>query len=56
VKVLLVNLGSEPFVIERGMRIAQLVIAPVTRVTFQEERSLADSSRGGGGFGSTGHD
>jgi dUTP pyrophosphatase len=56
VKVLLVNLGSEPFVIERGMRIAQLVVAPVTRVRLQEEKSLADSSRGAGGFGSTGHD
>jgi dUTP pyrophosphatase len=55
VKVLLVNLGTEPFVIERGMRIAQLVIAPVTRVELQEERSLADSARGAGGFGSTGH-
>jgi dUTP pyrophosphatase len=56
VKVLLVNLGSEPFVIERGMRIAQLIVAPVTRVTLQEETSIAESSRGGGGFGSTGHD
>jgi dUTP pyrophosphatase len=56
VKVLLVNLGSEPFVIERGMRIAQLVIAPVTRASLQENTKLADSSRGAGGFGSTGHD
>ncbi|MBV9066073.1 MAG: dUTP diphosphatase [Methylobacteriaceae bacterium] len=56
VKVLLVNFGSEPFVIERGMRVAQLVVAPVTRVDLQEETSLANSSRGGGGFGSTGHD
>jgi dUTP pyrophosphatase len=56
VKVLLVNLGSEPFVIERGMRIAQLVVAPVTRVDLQEETRLAESSRGAGGFGSTGHD
>jgi dUTP pyrophosphatase len=56
VKVLLVNLGSEPFVIERGMRIAQLVIAPVTRASLQEETKLAASSRGDGGFGSTGHD
>jgi dUTP pyrophosphatase len=55
-KVLLVNLGSEPFVIERGMRIAQLVIAPVTRASLQENTKLADSSRGAGGFGSTGHD
>ena len=56
VKVLLINLGSEPFVIERGMRIAQLVIAPVIRVELREKKSLAGSSRGGGGFGSTGHD
>jgi dUTP pyrophosphatase len=54
-KVLLVNLGSAPFVIERGMRIAQLVIAPVMRVELQEQTSLADSARGSGGFGSTGH-
>jgi dUTP pyrophosphatase len=56
VKVLLVNLGSEPFVIERGMRVAQLIVAPVTRVDLQEGTSLANSLRGGGGFGSTGHD
>lgn len=56
VKVLLINLGSEPFVIERGMRIAQLVIAPAIRVELREKKSLAGSSRGGGGFGSTGHD
>jgi dUTP pyrophosphatase len=56
VKVLLINLGSEPFVIERGMRIAQLVIAPVIRVELREKKSLAGSSRGGRGFGSTGHD
>ena len=56
VKVLLVNLGSEPFVIERGMRIAQLIVAPVTRAELSEERSLSNSSRGAGGFGSTGHD
>jgi dUTP pyrophosphatase len=56
VKVLLINLGSEPFVIERCMRIAQLVIAPVIRVELREKKSLAGSSRGGRGFGSTGHD
>jgi dUTP pyrophosphatase len=43
-------------VIERGMRIAQLIVAPVTRVDLQEGTSLAESSRGDGGFGSTGHD
>ena len=56
VKVLLVNLGGEPFVIERGMRIAQLVVAPVTRALLLEEKSLENSSRGTGVFGSTGHD
>jgi dUTP pyrophosphatase len=56
VKVLLVNLGTEPFVIERGIRIAQLVVAPVTRVSLREESALAESSRGAGGFGSTGQD
>jgi dUTP pyrophosphatase len=55
VKVLLVNLGSQPFIIERGMRIAQLVVAPVTRIELKEENSLGNSPRGGGGFGSTGH-
>ncbi len=53
-QVLLINLGSEPFVITRGMRIAQLVIAPVIQLAL-EERSLAgETSRGSGGFGSTG--
>jgi dUTP pyrophosphatase len=56
VKVLIVNLGTEPFVIERGMRIAQLVIAPVMRASLQEETILAASSRGVGGFGSTDHE
>ena len=56
VKVLLVNLGTAPFIIERGMRIAQLVVAPVTQVELSEERSLAESPRGSGGFGSTGQD
>jgi dUTP pyrophosphatase len=54
VQVLLVNLGDEDFAITRGMRIAQLVIAPVARVSV-EERSLAgETTRGSGGFGSTG--
>jgi dUTP pyrophosphatase len=52
--VLLVNLGDEDFAITRGMRIAQLVIAAVVRTTI-EERSLAgETTRGSGGFGSTG--
>ncbi|BCH27995.1 dUTP diphosphatase [Mesorhizobium sp. L-8-3] len=54
VKVLLVNLGDEDFLVTRSMRIAQLVIAPVVQATI-EERSLAGSTgRGAGGFGSTG--
>lgn len=54
VKVLLVNLGREPFTIERGARIAQLVIAPVTMVQIVEESVLDATERGAGGFGSTG--
>jgi dUTP pyrophosphatase len=54
VKVLLVNLGEEPFVIERGMRIAQMVIAPVTQVAVREAMETSETTRGAGGFGSTG--
>jgi dUTP pyrophosphatase len=50
----LINLGREPFTIETGMRIAQLVIAPVSRVTIQETDALDETARGEGGFGSTG--
>ena len=54
VKVLLVNLGEDEFVITRGMRIAQMVVAPVVQARL-EERSLAGATaRGSGGFGSTG--
>ena len=54
VKVLLINHGDEDFFVERGMRIAQMIIAPVTQVSI-EERSLAGATeRGAGGFGSTG--
>ena len=53
-KVLLVNLGGEPARIARGDRIAQLVIAPVCRVSFATAAVLEPSSRGAGGFGSTG--
>lgn len=55
VKVLLVNLGTEPVTIERGMRIAQLVPAAVTRARLVVVDSLDDTARGAGGFGSTGH-
>ena len=54
VKVLLVNLGEEPFEIERGMRIAQMVIQPVSRAVLAEVEELNESARGAGGFGSTG--
>jgi dUTP pyrophosphatase len=54
VKVILINHGDTPFVIERGMRIAQMVIAPVTRADMIEATSLDETGRGGGGFGSTG--
>ncbi len=52
--VILVNLGGEPFVVKRGERIAQLVVAPVVRATFVEREDLPPSKRGTGGFGSTG--
>ncbi len=54
VKVILANLGSEPFPIKRGDRIAQLVPAPVQRTVFEEVVSLDETTRGSGGFGSTG--
>ena len=54
IKVILANLGEDPFTIERGMRIAQMVVAPVTRIAWNEVDALPDSARGAGGFGSTG--
>ena len=54
VQVLLVNLGSEPFTIVRGMRIAQMVIAPVTVVEPIEVERVDETGRAAGGFGSTG--
>jgi dUTP pyrophosphatase len=54
VMALLINLGAQPFEIVRGMRIAQLVIAPVTHVTLVEVDDLDATARGAGGFGSTG--
>ena len=54
VKVILINLGSEPFTVSRGDRIAQMVIAPVTRAAVAITATLDDTSRGSGGFGSTG--
>ena len=54
VKVILANLGSEPFDVRRGERIAQLVPAPVTKARFGEVAELSVTQRGAGGFGSTG--
>jgi dUTP pyrophosphatase len=54
VGVLLINLGHEPVEITRGMRIAQLVIAPVIQVQLESVASLDETQRGAGGFGSTG--
>ncbi len=53
-KVLIINHGTEPFTIEHGDRIAQLVIAPVTAVTYKIATKLQDTARGDGGFGHTG--
>ncbi len=54
VKVLLVNLGAEPFTVTRGERIAQLVVAPVTQGIWSLAETLSETGRGTGGFGSTG--
>lgn len=54
IKVILVNLGERAVTVERGRRIAQLVVAPVARLEWDEVSSLPPSARGAGGFGSTG--
>lgn len=54
IRVLLCNLGSEPFTVRRGERIAQLVVAPVARAVWREAESLPPTARGAGGFGHTG--
>jgi dUTP pyrophosphatase len=54
VGVILINHGDQPFTVERGMRIAQLVVAPYTRAAWSLIDCLPDTVRGGGGFGSTG--
>lgn len=54
VKVILINLGPEPFTVNRGDRIAQLLIAPVSRCELEEVAELQETIRGSGGFGSTG--
>lgn len=55
VKVILINHGQAPIQIERGMRVAQMVVAPVARMTILETSEATLSARGAGGFGSTGH-
>ena len=55
VGIIMINHGSEPFTIENGMRIAQMVVAPVSRVEWDEVPELPGTDRGAGGFGSTGH-
>lgn len=55
VGVILINHGRETFAIARGMKIAQMVIAPVLRATVTEAAELSDTARGAGGFGSTGY-
>jgi dUTP pyrophosphatase len=54
IRVILINLGAEPFTVTRGLRIAQLVLAPVLRATLIETHNLDATARGAGGFGSTG--
>lgn len=55
VQVILINHGSEPFSLRRGDRIAQMVVAPILRVTWDEQATLDETMRGSGGFGHTGN-
>lgn len=55
IRLIVINLGTEPFTIQRGDRIAQMVIAPVVRAEWELVESLAVTKRGDGGFGHTGH-
>jgi|TARA_B100000780_G_scaffold219068_1_gene158177 dUTP pyrophosphatase len=54
IKVILINLGKEIFVIENGERIAQMVVCPIVQANLEEVKELSDTERGSGGFGSTG--
>jgi len=54
IKVVMINLGKEPFIVNKGMKIAQMLIQPVLSVEIEETEDLDDTSRGDGGFGSTG--
>ncbi len=53
-KVILINLGNKTFVVEKGTRIAQMVLCPIVKVKFKEVDNLDNTDRGAGGFGSTG--
>ena len=53
-KVILINLGDKVFIVEKGLRIAQMVLCPVVKATLKEVTELEDTERGSGGFGSTG--
>lgn len=54
IKVLLINHGSDAFSITNGMRIAQLIVSPVTKISWQQTENLSPTQRGSGGYGSTG--
>ena len=54
IKVILINLGKEKFIIENGERIAQMVVCPVVQASLEEVKELSDTERGSDGFGSTG--
>jgi len=55
IKVILINLGKEKFVVENGERIAQMVVCPVVQASLDEVKELPDTARGSEGFGSTGN-
>jgi|TARA_B110001452_G_scaffold193308_1_gene163271 dUTP pyrophosphatase len=54
IKVILINLGKENFIVENGLRIAQMVVCPIVQANFEEVKDLDKTTRGEGGFGSTG--
>ena len=54
IKVILINLGQEPFKVEKGLRIAQMVVCPIVQAQLEEVDDLSETERGKGGFGSTG--
>ena len=54
IKVILINLGHEPFRVEKGLRVAQMVVCPIVQATLKEVSDLSETERGKGGFGSTG--